>query len=199
MTFYDKIKWVLGILIVFVLIISTNLVDRNNFETVKNSVETIYKDRLIAKDLIYKIHKSLSKKEIALVTEDKNFFVGSNKLENKEISELIFSFEKTKLTKEEEKTFKELKENFQKQINLEADILINKFQKKENLRKNLLDIKENLHELSQIQISEGNKQLSISKKAFDTVDLFTQIEIYLLIFLAITIQIIVMYNPKKYN
>lgn len=199
MTFYDKIKWVLGILIVFVLIISTNLVDRNNFETVKNSVETIYKDRLIAKDLIYKIHKSLSKKEIALVTEDKNFFEGSNKLENKEISELIFSFEKTKLTKEEEIAFKELKENFQKQINLEADILTNKFQKKENLRKNLLDIKENLQELSQIQISEGNKQLSISKKAFDTVDLFTQIEIYLLIFLAITIQIIVMYNPKKNN
>lgn len=39
--------------------------------------------------------------------------------------------------------------------------------------------------------------MSISKKAIDSVELFTQIEIYLLIFLAIVIQIIVMYNPKK--
>lgn len=39
--------------------------------------------------------------------------------------------------------------------------------------------------------------MSISKKAIDTVELFTQLEIYILIFLAIVIQIIVIYQPKK--
>lgn len=38
--------------------------------------------------------------------------------------------------------------------------------------------------------------MSISKQALDTVELFTQIEIYILVLLAIIIQIIVMYNPK---
>jgi hypothetical protein len=63
--------------------------------------------------------------------------------------------------------------------------------------KQIAKIKKNLDDLSKIQLLEGSKQMSISKKAIDSVELFTQIEIYLLIFLAIVIQIIVMYNPKK--
>ncbi|PKP42222.1 MAG: chemotaxis protein, partial [Bacteroidetes bacterium HGW-Bacteroidetes-12] len=43
----------------------------------------------------------------------------------------------------------------------------------------------------------GSRQMSISKRALDTVELFTQIEIYVLVFLAIVIQIIVMYKPKE--
>lgn len=39
--------------------------------------------------------------------------------------------------------------------------------------------------------------MSISQKAIDKVELFTQIEIYVLIFLAVVVQIVVMYNPKK--
>ncbi len=61
----------------------------------------------------------------------------------------------------------------------------------------LQSLKSNLNDLSKIQLSEGSRQMSISKKAIDTVELFTQIEIYVLVFLAIVIQIIVMYNPKN--
>lgn len=58
-------------------------------------------------------------------------------------------------------------------------------------------IKYNLSSLSKVQLNEGRKQMSISKHAIDTVELFTQIEVYFLVFLAIIIQIIVMYQPKK--
>ncbi|MGB5942285.1 MAG: hypothetical protein WBG71_05340 [Leeuwenhoekiella sp.] len=58
-------------------------------------------------------------------------------------------------------------------------------------------MKTNLDDLAKIQLDEGSRQMSISKRAVDTVELFTQIEIYLLVFLAIVVQIIVMYNPKK--
>mgnify|MGYP000386232295 CR=1 FL=1 len=61
----------------------------------------------------------------------------------------------------------------------------------------LLEIKENLKDLSDIQLNEGSRQMSIINRAVDTVELFTQIEIFILVFLAILIQIIVMYNPKK--
>ena len=38
--------------------------------------------------------------------------------------------------------------------------------------------------------------MSISKRAVDKVALFTQIEVYVLVILAILIQIIVMYKPR---
>jgi hypothetical protein len=65
------------------------------------------------------------------------------------------------------------------------------------LNEQISAIKQILAELSKIQLNEGGRQMSISKKAIDTVELFTQIEIYLLVFLAIIIQIIVMYKPKQ--
>jgi len=60
MTFFNKIKWTLGILMVFVLIVTTNLIDRNNFVRVKDSVVSIYEDRLVAKNLILEFMKNLS-------------------------------------------------------------------------------------------------------------------------------------------
>lgn len=62
--------------------------------------------------------------------------------------------------------------------------------------KHIESLKTNLSDLSKIQLTEGNRQMSISKRALDSVELFTQIEIFILVFLAIVIQIVVMYNPK---
>lgn len=78
MTFYNKIKWVLGILMIFILILSTNLIDRNNFIRVEDSVVTIYEDRIIANDLIFDISKSIHEKEIAIVSSDSSFFTHTN-------------------------------------------------------------------------------------------------------------------------
>src|SRR5690606_29299306 len=74
MAFYNKIKWILGILMVFVLIITTNLIDRNNFIRVRDSVVTIYEDRLIANDLIFEISKLVQEKEMAVAMSDSVFF-----------------------------------------------------------------------------------------------------------------------------
>jgi hypothetical protein len=59
------------------------------------------------------------------------------------------------------------------------------------------DVKRNLSSLSEIQLNEGKRQLMLSKRAMDSIELFTDIEIYILIALAILIQIIVVYQPKK--
>ena len=53
--------------------------------------------------------------------------------------------------------------------------------------------------MAKIQLIEGEKQMSISKKAIDKIDLFTSIEIYILIVLAIIVQGIILYTPKKEN
>ena len=179
MTFLNKIKWILGILLVFVLIATTNLIDRNNFVRVRDSVVTIYEDRLIAKELIYEMSKSVNAKEIALIAKDSSFFNKKNQTLNTQIESILSRFEKTKLTPEESKIFEELKSNFKSLFNSEKNGYISNSENNLTATGLISNIKDNLDKLSKIQISEGSKQLAISKKAIDTVELFTQIEIYL--------------------
>lgn len=197
MAFYNKIKWILGILMVFVLIVTTNLIDRNNFVRVRDSVVTIYEDRLIANDLIFEISKLVQEKEMAVAMSDSVFFEEQNPNINKTIQGFISSFEQTKLTPEESQVFSDLKENIQALMDSENDFVSSNFETKTEVLGHISSITGDLGRLSKIQLSEGSRQMSISKRAIDTVELFTQIEIYLLVFLAIIVQIIVMYNPKK--
>lgn len=197
MAFYNKVKWVLGILMVFVLILATNLIDRNNFLRVKDSVVTIYEDRLVANDLIFDISKSIQEKEVAAIKLDSVFFFDKNNQINEDLHDFIKTFEETKLTTKEVLVFNDLKQNFKKVKDSEIVFIQSKLRNSNDLEKAILQVKKNLHDLSKIQLNEGSRQMSISKKAIDTVELFTQLEIYILIFLAIIIQIIVIYKPKE--
>lgn len=197
MAFYNKLKWILGILMIFVLIIATNLIDKNNFVRVRDSVVTIYEDRLIANDLIFEMLKSVQQKELAVSLSDSTFFQNENTLVNDKLQSLISRFEQTKLTSEEAKVFKDLKRNVQLLITSENEFLNSDYSDNSQMVNHIESLKSNLNDLSKIQLTEGNRQMSISKRAVDTVELFTQIEIFILVFLAVLIQIIVMYKPKE--
>jgi len=197
MAFYNKIKWILGILLIFVLIIATNLIDKNNFVRVRDSVVTIYEDRLVANDLIFEMLESVHEKELALLRSDTGFFKTQNSKLNKNIQNLIIRFEETKLTTEEAKVFDDLKANIDNLIQAEGQFIDSNSTDNTKVVDQIDNLKENLHDLSKIQLNEGSRQMSISKNALETVELFTQIEIYIMVFLAIMIQIIVMYKPKE--
>lgn len=196
MTFYDKLKWVLGILMVFGLIITTNLIDRNNFVRVRDSVQTIYEDRLIANDLIFGMLKAVHQKELAISVWDTTFFQAENTKVNDKLQSLFSRFEETKLTKEETRIFQNLKQNVQALTRSEGQIVSTDPISKTQLLSQIENVKSNLDALAEIQLNEGSRQMLIGKRAVNKIELFTQIEIYLLIFLALVIQIIVMYNPK---
>ncbi|KAB1066814.1 chemotaxis protein [Tamlana haliotis] len=197
MTFYDKVKWTLGILMVFVLIMATNLIDKNNFERVRDSVVTIYEDRVIASDLIFEMLKSVQEKELAVAVSDSTFFSAENANVNDHLHTLVSRFEETKLTRDEAEVFQNLKENVQLLVTAENQFLKSNQQNKTALIKHIEALKTNLDDLSEIQLSEGSRQVSISRRALNAVELFTQIEIFILVFLAIVIQVIVMYKPKE--
>lgn len=197
MKLLDKIKWTLGILLVFILIATTNLIDRNNFLQVKESVETIYQDRLIAKDLILDMYKAVQEKEIALITSDANFFRSRNNVLNQEVKQLLERFEHTKLTENEERIFERLKESFNELIKKESALATGNFAQSEALLQQVRTLEGNLYALSDIQVSEGSRQVSISKRATDSIEFFTQLEIGMLLLLAILIQVIILYRPSK--
>lgn len=197
MAFYNKLKWILGILMIFVLIIATNLIDKDNFVRVRDSVATIYEDRLIANDLIFEMQKSVHKKELAVSLSDSTFFQNQNSKVNDNLKSLVSRFEQTKLTSEEANVFKDLKGSVQALIDSESQYLNSDYSDNSQIINHIESLKTNLNDLSKIQLNEGSRQMSISKRALDTVELFTQIEIYFLVFLAILVQIIVMYKPKE--
>ncbi|AJR02895.1 MCP four helix bundle domain-containing protein [Siansivirga zeaxanthinifaciens] len=196
MKLYNKIKWILGILMVFILILATNLIDRNNFIRVKDSVVSIYEDRLIASDLVFKLSRLVNKKEVAIKLSDTVFFNHENDEINSHIQDLILQYEQTKFTPEESTTFKYLKNNFKLLETQEINYVLSNFKNNEHQVELIKTINNNLDDLSKIKINEGRRQMSIGKKATTTVELFTQIEICLLVVLAIVIQIIVMYKPN---
>ncbi|MDO6623670.1 chemotaxis protein [Oceanihabitans sp. 1_MG-2023] len=181
---------------IFLLIITTNLIDKNNFVRVRDSVVTIYEDRLIAKELIFEMLKSVQDKELAVLLSDSIFFKTQNPKVNNDLQSLISRFEQTKLTVKEDRVFNDFKKNIQLLLDAESRFLDSNYSDNTQVINYIEGLKTNLNDLSKIQIIEGSRQMSISKRAIDTVELFTQIEIYILIFLAILIQIIVMYKPK---
>lgn len=196
MTVFNKFKWILGISMIFLLIIATNLIDKNNFSRVRDSVSTIYKDRIVANDLIFEISNAIHKKEIAIVLADSIFFKRINLDVNSNIKDKIEKYNTTELTKKEAIIFSDLKNNLQVLEKEEKKYINSNYTDNNSLINKISSITENLYALSKIQLEEGERQMSISQKAMAKVDLFTQIEIYFLIFLAIVIQVIVMYEKK---
>jgi len=196
MKLLHKIKWIIGISLIFTLIIVTNLVDRSNYKRVKDSMVTLYEDRLIVQDLIFEMAQIIHEKELALYTSDSTFFQVESPNSNKKLSELIQQIEVTKLTTDESVVLQELKSNIENLIATEAEGVKLEAQL-DNLVQKHTQIKHNLYDLDKIQIDEGKRQLSISKKAVDSIELFTQIEIVILIVMALAILVVICYNPAK--
>lgn len=184
---------------VFVLIMATNLLDRNNFVRVRDSIVSIYEDRLVAKDIIFDLSKAIGQKRVALAAGDTAFFGGRNASVNSEIAVLLERFEQTKLTYGEEKELEKFKNDLKVLQSAESSRDLSSPEERAVLLNRLADLDELLEELSDIQMLEGRRQMKIGKSAASAVELFTRIEIYFLVALALIIQILVMYKPANKN
>lgn len=194
MTVISKIRWVASILLVFLIVLITNLVDRDNFNKLSDSVTTIYEDRIVANDLIFEMSRIIHAKQIAVVTGDTTFFQNENDALNRETDILTNSYRQTKLTEKEKLVFDQLQDELKTLQQQEQEYGASRIT---DLRKSLDNINGHLYDLAKIQLHEGRRQVYISDRARDTVDLFTRGEIIFLIIMGILIQIIILYKPKE--
>lgn len=195
----NKIKWSVGLFLVIALILATNFIDRNNFKRVQDSVSTIYEDRLVAKDLIYDIQLEIHEKELLIALNNTTAYLSQKNKAQKELNDSMTQFSTTKLTLEEEKVFDNLQTELAALFTLEnaTDFTTVNNQDNSRLQQQIDLINETLLKLSDIQIKEGNRQMHIGKKAMASMELLTQMEVWIMIVLAIIIQVIILYNPKK--
>ncbi|GGF72367.1 MCP four helix bundle domain-containing protein [Wenyingzhuangia marina] len=192
-----KIKKVASILLIFLIVLSTNIVDNKNFNRLKKSVTTIYKDRIVASDLLFESLLLIHEKEMALVSSDSIFYQKRNEQTNQQIKNYIETYEQTKLTLKEQTLFNNFKNEFNHLNKLEERYVDSNRDNKAELLKSIDNITHTLQSLSKIQLDEGKQQMFMSNKAIKAIDLFTQVEIIFLIMMAIIIQVIIFYDPKK--
>ncbi|MEQ9188136.1 MAG: MCP four helix bundle domain-containing protein [Cryomorphaceae bacterium] len=188
-------KWIIALFFVLGLIIATNLIDKRNFHQVADAIETIYEDRLVAKDLIFKMSSLMHEKSIAFASSDSSFYDQRIHKVNQEVEELIALFAETRLTKEERLAFEQLQSDISVLASLEQKGLASSEGKHQllsdaSVTSRIERILVDLRLLSKIQIEEGKQQVLIGKEAVSSIDFLTQMEIYILVIIGILVQVL---------
>jgi len=192
MKFLAKIKWIASILLVFFIVLVTNIIDRDNFNKLSYSVKTMYEDRIVAGDLLFEISRVIQDKKIAILSSENQVPESERERQNKALEELIKKYSQTKLTEKEQFIFNQLQDELKSLKQKERNALD---KSNPEALENIEKIDQNLYDLSKIQLEEGKRQVSISDQTKDTINLFTQAEIIFLILMAVLIQIIILYKP----
>lgn len=196
MTILTKIKWTSALLVVFLLILATNLIDQDHFRKVRQSIVTIYEDRLVVKDYIYDLAMILSDKRYAIAIKDQDYLQTKASEDNAKMFSTVESFYRTKLTLDEKKILDSFNTKLVDFVNNEQEQLNGLQIESDIISKQITALKRDLQLLSDIQMKEGKKQISIANRSVNSIDLFTRIEIIALIIIGITIQIVIFYSPK---
>ncbi len=105
----QRIRTAIGLVVVFLLILSTNLIDRNHFDVITNSLTSVYNDRLVAKSHLYNISRQLQQKQMMAVNNTGS--VGRNEQANDSIRVLIGKYANTQLIEKEARIFEMFQEN----------------------------------------------------------------------------------------
>lgn len=187
-SFSNRINIGFALLVVFLLVFATNRIDKRHFETVQVTLTTVYEDRVVAQDYVYKMKNIIHQKQLQL--KDSSTTDNQNNL-NKEFATLIDLFSTTKLTPQESKTFEGLKKNFE---------TLKTNERKENTKKltsNINAIKTDLNNLALIQLSESKYKVGIAQKSLDTNNLMSTLEIVFLVLIGVIVQFAVFHRVKK--
>lgn len=196
MTIFTKIKWVASVLLVFFIVLITNIIDRDNFNRLSYSVTTIYEDRIVASDLIFEMSRIIHDLELAIVSDESKASSHTDAT-YRALEGLTERYNQTKFTEKEKLVFSKLQDELkvleQKELKSEGS------RATQELLSSINKIDQYLYDLSKIQLQEGQRQVLISDKAKDAINLFTQAEIIFLVVMAILIQIIILYKPKEFS
>jgi hypothetical protein len=197
MNIYMKLKWFSAVLGVFLIILATNLIDKRSFLKVEEAVEKMYNERLLAKELLQGVSIQFHEKELAYALNDSSYLQTQNDAVNSEISELLQMFDKAEISRNEKIILLDLNKNHSNLINLESNTQLNDLLYSSECAEIFSAINTNIKDLSAAQIKGAKNQKFHASAAVNTVKLFSKIETYLLIFLALFLVIIILYTPSK--
>ncbi|QXP57608.1 MCP four helix bundle domain-containing protein [Cellulophaga sp. HaHa_2_95] len=191
-----QVGLILGI--AFLLVLGTNRLDKRHFSTVQTTVNSVYKDRVIVQNLIYKLNAIFHAKELRFILK-KDFNTIPD--ENKKAEELFSDFAATKLTSKEKNVLDNLQDQFQNLKILETNLLQNAEALQGNhqtsAERMLSKINQNLNVLAKIQLEESRELTELSNKSLGMTILLSKLEVAFLILIGIAMLTLIFYPIKS--
>lgn len=187
--------------IIFIILLTTNILGRHQMSTLGHSFSSVLEDRLLVEGYIYELTDHLYQKK--LVVDDIDASTADNHLSqiqrhNLPIHELILLYEKTVLTKDEARFLSSLKadidaleaieNDYFRQINQNAELAFDMI----SFNQAFLRATNNLNLLSDIQMKEGTVLNNQSQRIIKGSSLMTSLEMIILICIGVILQVIVM-------
>lgn len=186
-----RIHTFLALLVVFLMVLATNRIDQHHFEKAQETVNEVFKDRVLVQGYIFSIAQALHEKELMLAQQTYN----RSKTTNAAIEDLIADFETTKLTRSEAELLSQFKSDFVALQKLETRSVQPEMVAQQ--QRQITNLKEYLNKLSEIQITESRNLTTSAQKSLDMSNMIANFEIFFLICIGIALQIIVFYKAKK--
>ncbi|WP_424964348.1 MCP four helix bundle domain-containing protein [Ekhidna sp.] len=198
----QRIRLGASLAVVFLLILATNLIDKNHFRIVKENLTTVYEDRLLTKTYLYEISRLVQQKKEIYKHDTGSGMNALNQQINDSITLLIKKFASTKLTENESVHFKSLQRNWESLKKLETREIQTESIRPEapfslNTEDHFQAIYENLDTLFRIQLKEGSRVIHNSTQTIGTSNFISKLEIAALIAIGVLIQLLIFLRPIK--
>lgn len=189
----EKFKIAMALTVVILLVLITSMINKNHFTKLQESFTSVYEDRLLVENYIYKLSRELNKKRMAIYnrSEESN---EANRSDQR-IDVLISNFQNTTLTTEESTVLEDFVEKIKvlRQIELEYknstsdqhDALYTAYEEQFDM------LSADLLRLSEIQLEEGKKLMETSTSIVTNSHLYSQLEIILVIGIGLVIQALI--------
>lgn len=199
---FNKLKWVVGVMMVFFLVLATNLIDQRNFQVLQDSIKAIYEKQLVSKNIILNLSSLVHEKQLANALSDSGFYAVRNQEVTRTIDQLLEEFEAGELAYLERRILTQCKERLQKINSWEAARVKDPESyfaenRNQDLAQELEKVREDLMRLSSIQLEEGRVQMMSGQNAISSINMFSRWENIFLIVMAILVQILILYSPKR--
>lgn len=178
---------------VFLLIFATNRIDKINFSRIEESVEKIYLEQILTKDAMIELSQIIHEKEVAYLRNDSVYFSNVAPGMNQRMQELVATSFYENMDRREESVLKSMKEHIERIESMEKQ---NSFLRGENMpvfHESIRGLTADIHDYAEIQVGNGKRNKLLSRDALASSNLFYQIEIYLLIAIALGIQIAILF------
>lgn len=193
----QRIQIGLVLAMVFLLVLGSSKLDQRHFSTVQNTVNSVFKDRVVVQNLIYQMSTIFYTKELRFIRKDNFESVLS---ENQKVEQLLIDFRATKLTPNESNLLYQLNSRFTKLRVLEEKIVRAPDEAMDNTTilaiKSLKNIKENLNGLAKIQLDESGQLTQLSNKTLGTHILLSKLEVGFLVIIGIAMLALIFYPLK---
>jgi hypothetical protein len=178
--------------IVFLLVFATNRLDKRRFDTVSDALTSVYEDRLVAKGYLYQLSNIFHEQEKLLMQNSENEV---SKTYHKMVNTTIEAYKNTKLTTAERTAFSNFQRHFNELQTLELSASqSNSDSYKANIIRQISRIQNDLDNLAQIQLDEGESLTKFAQSSLKTSSTYSQIEIAIIILIGIIVQFIIFYK-----